>query len=443
MSGSSAFMTGILRRMTETTTSSAGGAPDTPAPLRRRNHLPVYLFLLALAGAAGEVGGQARPAWVAGLALGAFVACFVAFVEIAPHGRSLGVQRPLSPLARRLRACLVVAMAVLAFGTTRAYGGQWLVLFIFVVVAVVTVVPLRYAIVAIAAVAVAAATAGLGAHNDAATVAAAGSWALSTVMAGYIALLIRRSNVLICELRASQGEVARLAAADAVTDERLRFARDLHDLLGHSLSVIVLKAELARRRLERGEHDQARDDVNDLEQVARRSLEEVREAVTGYRVRSLSAELDGAREVLEAAGVEVTVSIAGDEPLPSGVDQLLAWVLREATTNIVRHSRARHVRVAVARDGAAARLEVDDDGVGQAHTGPESAVPGRGPGEGLTSPRVSTRSGEAQGGSGLSGLAERLAQAGGRLEAGPRAGGGFRVMALVPPAADQTTAPAP
>jgi two-component system sensor histidine kinase DesK len=192
---------------------------------------------------------------------------------------------------------------------------------------------------------------------------------LSTIMAGYISLLLHRRSALIGELRVSRDEVARLAAADAVAEERLRFARDLHDLLGHSLSVIVLKAELARRRLERGEHDEARDEVNDLEQVARRSLEEVREAVTGYRVRSLDAELSGAREVLEAAGIDVKIAVASDAALPSDIDQLLAWVVREATTNIVRHSSARHAGIDLARAGAAVRLEVSDDGVGAAPAG--------------------------------------------------------------------------
>ncbi len=129
-------------------------------------------------------------------------------------------------------------------------------------------------------------------------------------MAGYIALLLRRRGLLIAELRSSRDEVARLAAADAVADERLRFARDLHDLLGHSLSVIVLKAELARRLLDHEQvRSQARDEVDDVEQIARRALEEVREAVTGYRARSLPAEIERTRVALEAAGVEVHVEV--------------------------------------------------------------------------------------------------------------------------------------
>ncbi len=429
----------------------AGRAPDPPAPYRRRNHFVVYLFLLSLAGAVSDVGGTARPAWLSAVALAAFVACFVTLVELAPHWRSFGSQRPPSPLARRLRPPLVVAIAALAVATTLAWGSNWLVLFIFVVVTVVETVPPRFAMVSIFGVALVAGACGLRGHTDAASVATAAAWTLSTIMAGYISLLLHRRSALIGELRASQGEVARLAAADAVAEERLRFARDLHDLLGHSLSVIVLKAELARRRLERGEHDEARDEVDDLEQVARRSLEEVREAVTGYRVRSLATEIGDAREVLDAAGVEATVAVAGDTLLPPDIDQLLAWVVREATTNIVRHSRARHARIAITQAGAEVRLEVSDDGVGEAS---QSAAQGRGPSDGAggapfragndaADGQARDRSADRPRGSGLSGLAERLAQAGGRLEAGPSAGGGFRVVAVVPLAGVAPAATAP
>jgi two-component system, NarL family, sensor histidine kinase DesK len=439
------------RTMTEIT-PRAGRAPDPPAPYRRRNHFVVYLFLLSLAGPASDIGGTARPAWLSALALAAFVACFVALVELAPHWRSFGSECPPSALARRLRPPLVVAIALLAVATTLAWGSNWLVLFIFVVVTVVETVPSRFSVASLFGVALVAGACGLRGHTDAASVATAAAWMLSTIMAGYISLLLHRRNALIGELRASRDEVARLAAADAVAEERLRFARDLHDLLGHSLSVIVLKAELARRRLERGEHDEARDEVNDLEQVARRSLEEVREAVTGYRVRSLDAEIDGAREVLEAAGIDVTIALASDAALPPDIDQLLAWVVREATTNIVRHSSARHAGIDLARVGAVVRLEVSDDGAGMAPAGaaqgrragdgprggsgdatgdgPRDAMgdaPGGGPGK-----SQSGEVGDRPGGSGLSGLAERLAQAGGRLEAGPRVGGGFRVAAVVP-----------
>ncbi len=212
---------------------------------------------------------------------------------------------------------------------------------------------------------------------------------------------------MVEELRSSRDEVARLAAADAVTDERLRFARDLHDLLGHSLSVIVLKAELARRLLEReAAPGRALAEVGDVEDIARRALEEVREAVTGYRARSLRTELERTRDALDAAGVEMGAEMP-DEPLPPDVEALLARVLREATTNIVRHSRAAHAAVRLSRTAGGVRLEVSDDGVGSA-------------------------AGSAGAGHGLRGLAEAVADAAGRFEAGSARPAGFRLVAELP-----------
>jgi two-component system sensor histidine kinase DesK len=258
-------------------------------------------------------------------------------------------------------------------------------------------------------------------------------------MAGYISLLLRRRGMLIAELRHTQSEMARLAAVDAVADERLRFARDLHDLLGHSLSLIVLKAELARRLLERGDSgEQARNEVADLEEAARRALVEVREAVAGYRARSFRTELDRGCAALAAAGIEVTVTgvpeaaaegsdaasrreaanegAAGEgaksPAFPPGVDEVLAWVVREATTNVVRHSDARHVRIELQEAGGSTSVAITDDG------------PDAQEWDWLAAAR--------SGSSGLLGLQERVAAAGGRFAAGPAAGGGFRVSAVVP-----------
>ena len=123
-------------------------------------------------------------------------------------------------------------------------------------------------------------------------------------------------------------------------EERERFARDLHDLLGHSLSVIALKAELAGRLLpddaaERG------GEVGELEQVARAALGEVRDAVSGYRQPTLDGELAGARMALSAAGIEADVQrVRG--ALDPDVEAVLAWAVREGATNVIRHSGARH-----------------------------------------------------------------------------------------------------
>ena len=166
--------------------------------------------------------------------------------------------------------------------TTLAYGTTWLVLFVFVVALFVSAVPFRLAPAAVCVVAALAVAASLSRSWNGATIDTAASWGLSIIFAGYITLLLHRRDVLIGELRVTQGEVARLAAADAVAEERLRFARDLHDLLGHSLSVIVLKTELAGRLFDSGAGPQARAEVGDAEEIARRSLAEVRECINRH-----------------------------------------------------------------------------------------------------------------------------------------------------------------
>ena len=409
------------------------------------------------------LGGQARPAWLAGGALVLFAACFVAAVEAA-HRQVVAdpVRGAVAPAQGRLRAVLILTMTVIAFACTLAWGAQWMAMFVFVVVTGVFLVPLRLAPLAIPLVAAAAVAVEVAGGWDVVSATTAGSWALSIVMAGYITLLLRRRGVLIAALRRTQTEVARLAAADAVTDERLRFARDLHDLLGHSLSVIVLKAELARRLLERGREDtQAQVEVSEVEQIARRALVEVREAVAGYRTRTLAAELDRGRAALAAAGIELAVT-GVPVALPPTENELLAWIVREATTNIVRHSSARHAQIAVAVTDAEVSLKMTNDGddsrgaaagtKGGATHGTEFGTEfgtkygtsggithstTGGAGDGATGERETAGGGRewqatVQNGSGLLGLQERVAAAGGRFAAGPAAGGGFRVEAVVP-----------
>src|SRR5919202_637301 len=154
---------------------------------------------------------------------------------------------------------------------------------------------------------------------------------LDVVIALLAGLVLASMNRLISayhELRLAREEMARLAVAE----ERLRFARDLHDLLGHSLSVIVLKSELAGR-LALATPERAASELRDIEQVAREALREVREAVSGYRQAGLAQELEGAREALAAAGISVGIERSAG-PLPAPVDSVLAWAVREAATNI-------------------------------------------------------------------------------------------------------------
>ena len=212
------------------------------------------------------------------------------------------------------------------------------------------------------------------------------------------------------ELRRAREEVAGLAVAE----ERLRFARDLHDLLGHSLSLIVLKSELAGRVAEASPERAARE-IRDVERVAREALREVREAVAGYRQPSLGHELESARVALEAAGIQVRIDAAAGS-LPALLDSTLAWAVREGVTNVVRHSRAGRLDIALTRRDGRVDLELLDDGVG---------CPG------------------CPAGSGLRGLRERVAARGGSVDWGSVRPHGFRLTASLPLTGAPAAAAAP
>jgi two-component system, NarL family, sensor histidine kinase DesK len=241
--------------------------------------------------------------------------------------------------------------------------------------------------------------------------AATGLGYSNTVMAGAVVALgnllahsAERRNVLMYRLKETRAELARAAVAE----ERLRISRDLHDLLGQSLSLITLKAELAGRVIGT-DPDRAAREISELEGVARRSLTEVRQAVTSYRQPSLAAELVSSRRMLAAAGIECRLRVPGSCSLPPAVDGLLAWTVREGATNIVRHAGARHAEIAVELTGTEAAACLSDDGAG----------PGGNALAGLA-------------GSGLAGLAERAARLGGTLAAGAGVRGGFRLRVSVP-----------
>jgi two-component system sensor histidine kinase DesK len=144
----------------------------------------------------------------------------------------------------------------------------------------------------------------------------------------------------------------------AVAQERSRFARDLHDILGHSLTVITVKAELAGRLID-VDPDRARTELADVERLGREALADVRQAVEGYRGVSLPGELARARAALAAADIVADVPASADEPTGE-LRELFAWAVREGVTNVVRHSRARTCRIAL----DAGRLEIVDDGEG-------------------------------------------------------------------------------
>jgi two-component system sensor histidine kinase DesK len=220
------------------------------------------------------------------------------------------------------------------------------------------------------------------------------------------------------ELSEARAELARMAVAQ----ERERFARDLHDLLGHSLSVIALKAELAGRMLD-GDPPAVAREVAELEQVARTALGEVRDAVSGYRQPTLDRELAGARMALSAAGIEADVEEVRVS-LDPAVEAVLAWAVREGATNVIRHSGARHCTLRITASLTDAGVEVVDDGVGDAVGGA--------PGAGGVASGIANANSARTGGHGLAGLAERAHLLNGTIEAGSRADGGYRLSVSIP-----------
>ncbi|MEU7577976.1 histidine kinase [Streptomyces sp. NPDC041068] len=294
---------------------------------------------------------------------------------------------------------LLVALAVVL---ALSFGDHWLGLFVYVSVSAGAVLPMRYTLWVVPAVTVLMVLVGLRDDGLGDLITNLG---VITLLVGFAMSGVRQLIRTTIQLRQARATVAQLAA----NEERLRLARDLHDLLGHSLSLITLKSELAGRMLP--DHpDKAAQQVADIEQVSRQALVDVREAVSGYRRRTLAGELAGARTALTAAGIEADVPLEAPAELPGEEGEAaLAWALREAVTNVVRHSGAYHCTVTfTARQTLAGRLlelSVEDDGAG----GPGAAA-----------------------GNGLTGLAERVEAVGGVLETGPGARRGFRLAVRVP-----------
>ncbi|MBB5836208.1 histidine kinase [Kribbella italica] len=214
-----------------------------------------------------------------------------------------------------------------------------------------------------------------------------------TVALGFVLAL----SFTIGQLRAARAQVRQLA----VDAERERLARDLHDILGHSLSTITVKLGLARRQLEvAADLDSALNELRELESLSRQALSDVRATVSGYRDVSLTAELAGARLALRAAGVRADLPTAADNVRPD-LQAVFAYVLREGATNILRHSNATRCTLRLGPH----HLELINDGTAAADPKP---------------------------GNGLTGLAGRLAAVSGTLEHGPTADGGFRLRAEAP-----------
>lgn len=244
---------------------------------------------------------------------------------------------------------------------------------------------------------------------------------LPVTLVGFAMIGFRAQITMMRELRQARETVARLAASE----ERLRMARDMHDLTGQSLSMITLKSELAARLLQRlpdgPDLDRARDEIEQVAAVSRQTLHDIREAVSGYRRPTLAVEIITARTALEAAGIAPHDS--PDLTLLSGTfgpdaEAVLAWCLREAVTNVIRHSGARNCFISLTRDGGAVALTVRDDGCGEILSPARAGL--------YAEPQP-----DSSAGAGLRGMSERLAAVGGHLQLNPGSEG-FRLVATVP-----------
>lgn len=302
----------------------------------------------------------------------------------------------------------IAVMIALSVTLTALDGPAWGALFIYTSTCAAGRLPLRQA-AGLILVLVAYTVFGLGTRYG---IAAAISPAVFIAIPGFTVMALVVSVTMSQRLRAEREEMARQAA---VNEERLRIARDLHDLLGHNLSLIALKSELARR-LVGVAPERAATEIADVEQVARQALQDAREAVAGYRQPSLAGELAGAREMLAAAGI--AYRFEGNERasrgLPSALDAALAWTVREGVTNVIRHSHARSCTIGMVQDPGEVSIEIADDGAGKSAASSAGAPANR------------------THGNGLRGLAERVAALGGQCDSGPDAEGGFRLRVRLP-----------
>jgi two-component system sensor histidine kinase DesK len=362
---------------------------DTVPTVDRRSHWErvgwAVPWLLFLAFPIADLVGTPRPVLARAVATGALATFAIAYLTVFSRAFARGCPRPLPHL---------LIVGVLGVALPVWLGTSWTGLLIYVSAAAASSLPERWVWPAV-----------LGATATCAGVIARHGLLpdlfILPLMCLLTAFAMRGTRYLLqanAELAGARDELAR----NAVAQERLRFARDLHDLLGHSLSLIALKSELAGRLAEL-DPARARAEMADVEAAARRALAEVRDAVSGYRQVTLGQALAEARSALSAAGIALRTPAPG-EPLPGAVDAVLGWVVREATTNVLRHSGARSVTVVLTTDADDVTLTVTDDGHGTA----------------------------GQAGAGLSGLAERVEALGGRLATGPAGASGFRLTAVVP-----------
>ncbi|MFB9876534.1 sensor histidine kinase [Planobispora siamensis] len=373
---------------------------------------PVFLAVMV----GSEVGTAALWTMTAGAAVHAVVCVLLA---------SAGLNRYLTPDRRGSRPAGLIAIAAgltvaqVAIGALAYPGatpghpdGPASALLVITVIAFVTALssavpyPLTLAAIVAGGLARWAVSRAEGAPVETAVPAAI---ALSALL--LVVVIAFRSSMwtlrVVWELDRARKAQARLAVAE----ERLRFARDLHDVMGRNLSVVALKSELAAQLVRRGRPGAA-EEMLQVRRLAQDSLAEARAVVGGYRTADLDAELAGARSVLASAGIGCTV-VGDGYGLPAEVQDALGWVVREGVTNVLRHSQARVCTVSLRHvpdaGGGRVKLTMENDGV----TGPGARRP-------------------EWAGSGIPGLTERLAARGGRLAAAYGQPDRFRLTAELP-----------
>ncbi|MDG4805558.1 histidine kinase [Micromonospora sp. WMMD1120] len=326
-------------------------APGKPLPVSRHWRITgwllaaVWLFFLNVPLATAL--HQPQP-WRRVVGVTALVAFSVGYVLLFQWAR--GLRQALRPIpVGRARAGLALLLVV-GLASLPGTAGDWLATLVYVAAAAVFLLPSWEAL---AVVALCAATPVLASWLVPGWDAESGI-VFAVLLASFamfgVAQLAQRNS----ELRAAQQEIGRLAVAE----ERARAARDLHDILGHSLTVVAIKAELAGRLIA-VDTDRAAAEIAEVEALARSALADVRQTVGAYREVSLGAELAGARSALAAAGIAADLPAEVPE-LPPEWDRLFGWAVREGVTNVVRHSGARCCVIRVRPD----RVEVGDDGRG-------------------------------------------------------------------------------
>jgi two-component system, NarL family, sensor histidine kinase DesK len=364
-------------------TGFAEHVQDGPGPFG------IYPWLLVGLGAVSDVAhGRAQPVWASAPLLSAFLVLALTAIWFGfRRGRG-----------DRLALGLVVALTADGFVLAGWFGHGMNMLFPPIAMACGVVVPWTKRPWPMIVVVPLSVTAGVTTWLRGASGGDAFAVWYSTLISGFIVATILALFATINELRMTREELARTA----VSEERLRFSRDLHDLLGHTLSVMVIKAQAVRKLVPR-DGGLAVEQAADIETIGRDALRQVRLAVSGYRGRGLAAEIDGARMALRDAGIELLVRQEGT-PLPDEAGALLGWAVREGVTNVIRHSGAGNCEIFVTGRDDTAVLSISDDGSG----GPLSE------------------------GNGLRGLTERISGSGGRLQAGPAERGGYVLTVTLP-----------